>query len=385
MQLNNLPHPSNPFNWSGFGRLTSLPQSLAALAPFCQPVAPVSSPIETAAGRIAAAPLYAPAPLPPFPVALRDGWAVRARETIGASSAAPCFASAPPARIAFGGAAPPDADAVLAPNSVDGTAVPPEIFETAAQGEGLRLRGSDFTAGAVIGAEGEVLRPDRAALLRLAGIGAVSVRIPRIAILAAEGGGDWIAAMARREGADCEVIPLGGEGRRTKPAAADLWLAIGEAGRVELESLAARGPVASHAVATRPGQAICGIVSTPSAPDGAPFVLTPERFECVFTAWLLLARPCLRSLAGSRICDPRRSLPLTRKIVSNPGWSDLVLLRVNRLPNEVENLPDGGEAWEPLACADIAWSAIARADAWLAVEADSEGYASGQPVFAEFL
>jgi hypothetical protein len=55
------------------------------------------------------------------------------------------------------------------------------------------------------------------------------------------------------------------------------------------------------------------------------------------------------------------------------------------MPDGDENLYDRGEAWEPLACADIAWSAIARADAWLAVAADSEGYASGQHVFADFL
>jgi molybdopterin biosynthesis enzyme len=106
--------------------------------------------------------------------------------------------------------------------------------------------------------------------------------------------------------------------------------------------------------------------------------LTAERIECVFTAWHLLARVCLRDLAGAKACDPRQLLTLTRKIASNPGWTDLALVRRTKLS-------DRGEAWEPVACADLAWSAIARSDAWLCVDANCEGYAGGQNIFAELL
>jgi molybdopterin biosynthesis enzyme len=260
---------------------------------------------------------------------------------------------------------------------LDGKPFPAEILETAAPGDGLRFSGADFSAGELIVDEGEALRPDQAQFLRLAGIDSVSVRVPRVAIVGRGGSADWIAAMTRREGAHGEILTSGDEFMELN-GAADLVVAIGEAGRLALERLAEPQSISSYAAATRPGQTICGIVSPPSVRAGTVFVLTPERIECVFTAWLLLARPCLRDLAGAKACDSRQSLPLTRKIASNPGWTDLALVRRTKLS-------DRGEAWEPVACADLAWSAIARSDAWLCVAANCEGYAGGQNIFAELL
>ncbi|SFK10553.1 hypothetical protein [Methylocapsa palsarum] len=374
--MNIFPDSSKSLVWSKFGRLTSLPDALAALAPFCRPVAPVLSPAEAAIGRIASEAVYALEPSPLFPVALRDGWAVAARDTIGASSAAPCYASVAPVRIAFGGEAPPNSDAVLPPNSVEATPSGAEIFETAAPGDGLRPPGSDFSAGELIIAEGAVVRPDRAEFLRLARIGSLNIRCPRVGILGPAGCGSWIASMARREGVDCVVFPSGVR-QEELSSAADLFVALGEAGRLALERLAGPETISSYAVALRPGQTICGFVSRGVAANAAVFILTSERFECVFAAWLLLVRPCLRKFAGSKARDPCQSLPLTRKIASNPGWSDLVVLR--------RSLTEGGEAWEPLSGAEPGWSAIARADAWLAVDPNCEGYASGQTILAEFL
>jgi hypothetical protein len=71
-------------------------------------------------------------------------------------------------------------------------------------------------------------------------------------------------------------------------------------------------------------------------------------------------------------------LPLMRKIVSNPGISDLVLLR---LTTEAGS----GRLWQPLATGDFPWTAIAHADAWLLVAPECEGYAAGQNVLAQYL
>jgi molybdopterin biosynthesis enzyme len=66
-------------------------------------------------------------------------------------------------------------------------------------------------------------------------------------------------------------------------------------------------------------------------------------------------------------------LPLARKIASAVGITEIVLLKKM----------DG--AWMPLAIGGLSLEAIARADAWLAVPAGSEGYAAGTPVEAYML
>jgi molybdopterin biosynthesis enzyme len=63
-------------------------------------------------------------------------------------------------------------------------------------------------------------------------------------------------------------------------------------------------------------------------------------------------------------------LPLARKIASGVGVAEIVLLE------QVEN------SWVPLASGELSLDAIARADAWLAVPAGSEGFAAGTPVDA---
>jgi molybdopterin biosynthesis enzyme len=80
-------------------------------------------------------------------------------------------------------------------------------------------------------------------------------------------------------------------------------------------------------------------------------------------------------VAGS---DKGETLPLARKVVSDPGLSDLVLLRRAKAA-------DGSGVWEPLATGDIPFAAIAHADAWLLVEPESEGYAAGRMIFARYL
>jgi hypothetical protein len=59
------------------------------------------------------------------------------------------------------------------------------------------------------------------------------------------------------------------------------------------------------------------------------------------------------------------TLPLGRKIASSVGIAEVALLRREQ------------DAWLPLAVGDLPFETIARADAWLLVSGDSEGYAAG--------
>lgn len=377
---------------AGFDQLTALPDALAALAAGCAPVVPVSMRIVHAAGRITAAAIRAPVAVPRHKIALRDGWAVAARDTQGASPYTPCFAAEAPRFVACGEALPEGTDAVLAVPGVRAGVFPPEILCAAAPGDYVRAMGGDFSENEVIAGVGERLRPDQVALARLAGIEELGVRVPRVVVLARRDAAQidpvagFVAASATREGADCRVETVDNADPERSGAAlagldADLVFMLGDcgAGGPVAQAIRHAGRVLAHGIAVWPGEPIgCGTLPGAPGRNSVAVVFAPERMENVFSAWLLLARPCLRLIAGAGSPDLGETLPISRKIVSNPGMSELVLLRRS----------GGGRApemWEPLAISDIPWSAIGRADAWLVVPPSSEGYAAGQAVFAQFL
>lgn len=392
MNFGRLSRDATRGDWAGFDRLMPVLQALEALAGCCVKVAPVELGIEKAAERIVAEPIRAPIAVPPVPMALCDGWAVASQDTLGASSYAPGFANKSPHRVACGDPLPNHADAVLPLSGVNALSCPIEILRPAAPGENVRATGSDFAAGEVIVSAGAKLRPDHIALFRIAGIDEVSLRIPRVAIVSRGdlGRADrieaWVAALSTREGAECclhktdMTVPDNLAEAMSRPRA-DFILMLGAlgSGYPVVQTLASAGGVLAHGIAIRPGETMgCGFLQTGSAQSSVPVVFAPERIESVLAAWLLLARPCLRRLAGVTSLDHGEVLPLTRKIVSNPGISDLVLLRRTTEAGS-------GRMWQPLATGDIPWAAIAHADAWLLVAPECEGYAAGQDVFAQFL
>jgi molybdopterin molybdotransferase len=384
-----------------------LKEAIAALENYCQAIPPVETSVENALDRIAAAPIPSPAAVPPYPIALCDGWAVAAAETLGASSYAPSFASITPRRVAFGDPMPDFADAVLPLPNVAFTPSSAGILSPIAPGEGVRARASDFAEGEIIVAAGRKLRAIDIALLRSAGIENVCVRIPRVRILSQCSAGHLLAAMARQEGADCrieapdQIAPKRLVEEMAHPDA-DLMIMIGAGGTEDLavQAAAQGGQILFHGIAMRPGETIgCAILpgkiepdsantvspvqlagaSAEPAPSSLPVLFTADRMECMLAAWFLFVRPYMRRLAGATVHDAGEALPLTRKIVSMPGVSELALVR------RVTGSPDRADRWEPLATGDIPFATIARADAWLLVGPESEGYAAGKSVAAQFL
>jgi len=155
------------------------------------PVAARAMPLAQAIGHVLAAPLRAAAAVPPRATALREGWAVAAAATEGAGPYAP--AALPGlAWVVPGEALPPGTDAVLPAFARDGALV----LEAVAPGEGVRPAGEDAAAGAVLRRAGHRLGP-LDLLLATAGVGAVSVRVPRVALRGMAG----LAALLRAEGA----------------------------------------------------------------------------------------------------------------------------------------------------------------------------------------
>lgn len=155
-----------------------------------------------ALGRVTAAPVIAPHPLPAFARSTVDGFAVRAADTFGASDAQPAYlkqagevpmGAAPGfvlgraacALIHTGGMLPAGADAVVMveytqPSRADEV----EILRAAALGENIIQPGEDVAAGELVIPAGTRLRA--AELGGLAALGIVSPlvsRRPRVAIL----------------------------------------------------------------------------------------------------------------------------------------------------------------------------------------------------------
>ena len=84
-------------------RLTAPEEALAALLALLPgPVAPRRLPVAAALGRVLAAPLVAPAPVPVAPMVLQHGWAVASAETLGAGPYSPVLLAAAPVRVAPG-------------------------------------------------------------------------------------------------------------------------------------------------------------------------------------------------------------------------------------------------------------------------------------------
>ncbi len=379
--------------------------ALNALATSCLTACPIPVRVEDGLGRVTAVPVNAPAAIPSGPIALQDGWAVAAEETLGASPYAPALASTPPRRVGYGDFLPDFADAVLPLPNVVANPNSFEILSPAAPGEGMRARAGDLAEGEVIVTAGKTLKMLHIALLKLAGIENITVRIPRVRILSQCDPGGWLAAMVEREGAQSRIeyshaLAADYLAQSLVEPDADLIIAIGFHGtrNTIVRAVELSGKMLFDSVAVRPGETICcGTFNQKDGPDNAssanpgcrgivnqtrplPVLFIPGRMECVLTAWLLLVRPCLQGLAGMAAYDGvEERFPLARKIASMPGFSELALVRRVTSSNNKTML------WEPLATGEITLSAIAHADAWLLVEAGCEGYAAGQSVGAKLL
>jgi molybdopterin biosynthesis enzyme len=356
----------------------SLEQAVSLVAATTRAVTPRR--VETAAAlhRVAAADIEAPVAIPPFHQALDDGWAIKADDTLGASPYAPGFSSTVPQRVSIGETLPDFADAVLPLPKASDQSGAFEIWGAIAPGEGMRAAGNDLRRGEVIATAGTRLDERHIALLKIAEISDALVRIPRVLIVGAGVVGDWLADLAKQEGADCAMIDASAQADPLETA--DLILVVAPSERRDHARRQER--VLFSRIAMRPGEMTgCVVRESPGAPlaSETPTIFIGARLESALAAWLLLIRPCLRRLAGATSRDGTASLPSTRKIVSAPGVSELTLLR--RVDGERET----GARWEPLATGDIPYSAIANADAWLLVDAQSEGFAAGEIVTGQFL
>jgi len=360
--------------------LTPLDAALAALLHGVEPVAPVALPLAEAIGCVAAdmPPLSA---YPPCDIAAGDGWALRARDLVGASSYSPLPLTISPVWVEAGDLMPEGCDCVIDADCVDRTGPMLQVLAEAVPGQGVRRIGGDVAEGSVI-APGRRVRPLDLLVARAAGWQELNVRRPRLrivnipAVSGEELTAQLIADKTRAAGADVVVAEAAGRDAASIAATldagvCDLLIMIGGSGvgrtDATIAALARRGEVIAHGIALQPGRTSAAgrigklpVIALPGAPDQA------------LAAWWTLALPVLDRLS---VLLPRQAvtLPLQRKIASSVGLAEVVLLEKRE------------GHWLPLAVGELSLDAIARADAWLTVPGGAEGFAAGTPVDAYML
>jgi molybdopterin biosynthesis enzyme len=102
-------------------------------------------------------------------------------------------------------------------------------------------------------------------------------------------------------------------------------------------------------------------------------VLIPPQPDAALAIALAIILPALDHLAGAKPTSPPIAAPLARKLTSTIGFTEIALLARS------------GDGWTPLAIGDLPLSAVARAEAWLAIPPGHEGYPAGHPIAAILL
>ena len=355
-------------------RLTPLADALACLDRLVAPVEPIVVEARHALGRVLAADVTAVGTLPGRPCALRDGFALTADSTLDATSYAPAPLTRRPEAVEVGDVMPSDADAVAPIEAVELDPVP-RVLAPLVPGEGVLSRGADAADGELLRGQGESLRrTDILALARLH-LHHVNIRQPRVrlapvrshdwvlgnvaALIASEidiegavaatpeNTGDLDAALADRDAHAVILIGGSGSGARDRSVSA----------------LAQRGRVAFHGVGLSPGE-----TAAFGAIDRRPVLIVPGRFDAALAVWLVLGRRLLARLCGRTHEDRGTDVVLTRKVASTLGLAEIVPVK-----REAEGVV-------PLASGYLPLQALARADGYVLVPADSEGFAAGTRV-----
>jgi molybdopterin biosynthesis enzyme len=359
-------------------RLTPLREALATIDAVA-PVPPRSVEPAAALGRILAADVIAVSGRPVAALALRDGWAVPSDALVDASGYAPAPLAAMPKGCEIGDPLPPATDAIADLDAVVVNGPVAEAVAPVAPGEGVLAAQADARKDAVLRMAGSRLRGCDVAAFAALGIGAVSVREPRLRVVLAGRPGEvsragcaFLAAAIQACGGVAILDHAGSAGASLFAAAlkdgdADAVIAVGGTGSgrsdASVQTLATLGELRFHGLALSPGETTAfGFVGR------QPVLLVPGRIDAALAVWLLLGQRLLERLTGAVASDASASFALTRKVASTVGITTVVPVRRR------------DDAVEPLASGYLPLQSLTQADGWIVVAAESEGYPQGARV-----
>lgn len=355
-------------------RLTPLDDVLAAIKATA-PVAPRGVDLSKALNRALAEDVAAAVGQPAGPVALRDGYAVRAEDIADAGSYAPAPLATAPVRVDVGDALPPGMDAVVPLDAIASRGGRSEAVAPAAAGDGVLPGSADLKAGDFIARAGWRLNDFNLAMLAAAGKQQVQVREPRIRLVKARAEADVVLdaigdLLARAlDARGCAVRRSAGDlAAALADTSHDAVIAIGGTGSgrndASVETLAKHGRVLVHGVAISPGE-----TAAFGASGDRPVLLLPGRIDAAIAGWLTMGLPLINRLAGSSEgSDPSTVAKLTRKVASPIGLVEVVPVRLMK------------HGADPIASGYWPLAPLANTDGWILVPANSEGLQAGSEV-----
>jgi molybdopterin biosynthesis enzyme len=216
------------------------------------------------------------------------------------------------------------------------------------------------------------LRRIDVALLTALGVERVLVRQPRVRVVQAStgdivrGAATLIASAVASESGIAVTDDTALE-TALNDATADMVVAIGGTGSgrndESVRTLARVGSVQFHGIGITPGETTAlGFVGT------RPVLLLPGRIDAALAGWLTVGRRMLARRAFRLIEEQPFAAELARKIASPLGLAEVIAVR--RRLGKVESVAQGY----------LSMQALAHAEGWILVPADSEGYAPGARV-----
>jgi molybdopterin molybdotransferase len=368
--------------------------------------------------RVLAADVVSEVNVPGFERSAMDGYALRGSETFGAGDYNPlvldvvgesfparAFAGTvqpgQAVRIMTGAPLPAGTDAVLQAEAAQECEGKVRITEAVPPGKNVGKVGEDVQAETVVLRAGRRLRPQDLGVLASIGTQYISVvRCPRVAVLITgnellpagskpeghrivDSNSGMLSALVRRDGGELippVLVPDNAEalrlmlGNMLATWIADVVLISGGSSVGQEDHapriLAEMGELAVHGVALRPASpAGVGFVG------GRPVFLLPGNPVSCLCAYDLFAGRAIRILGARSPELPYRSalLPLGRKLASAVGRVDYVRVAVR--DGQVEPMATSGAA---------ILSSTTRADGFVLVPRDSEGYPPGETVRVYF-
>ena len=372
----------------------------------------------TALGRVTAEDVTAPHPLPAFPRSTVDGYAVRARDTFGASESLPGYlalagevpmGAAPtltvqPAQCALihtGGMLPPGANAVIMLEYTQ-AARPTEIEiqRAVAEGENVIRTGEDVAENQLVIPRGVRLRP--AEIGGLMALGLLELRVVEKPIIGILSSGDEVvepqqtprpgqvrdvnshtlAALIRQAGGAARqygIVPDDFEALKTRAAQALLEcdaviITAGSSASIRdmtadvIASLGSPG-VLVHGINTRPGKpTILGVC------NGKAVIGLPGNPVSALVNGSLFVVPLIEKLLGLREGAPRASVRarLMVNLASQAGREDWQ-------PVRLVSGPSGWQAEPVFGKSNLIFS-LAAADGLIKIHPDANGLAAGEMV-----
>ena len=366
--------------------MMTVDETVALIAARLQPLASIEAvPLAEADGRILAADLVAPLPLPPFANSAVDGYAIRSadlpqenerRFAIGGrvqagTRSAEAVQPGEAARIFTGAPMPGGADTVFMQEDVrvepDGAVLLPAGLKP---GANMRPAGEDVATGAIVLHSGRRLRPQDIAMAAALGQVELTVRRPvRVAIFST--GNEIVApgaerassqlfdsnrfmlmAMLRRLGcavSDLNILPDDRDAisATLREAARDHDLVLtsggvstGEADFVK-DAVEGTGRMVFWRIAIKPGRPVAmGVI------DGTPLIGLPGNPVASFVTFAHVARPAILALAGAEpeatVATPVRAAFAYRKKLGRREYVRASLCRAADGTLEVQKFPREG-------------------------------------------